>query len=321
MNRQLTPAQSTPAIRPALDLDFPDPFVLATAEGYFAFATNARGLDVQVAFSPDLATWELRGNALAHLPPWALRGFTWAPEVMAVDGGYVMYYVARHATSGLQCIGAAFSTRPEGPYRDSSVEPLISQLELGGAIDPSPFVEEDGSRYLLWKNDGNAIHKETVIWARRLSDDGRELTGETTALIRNDTDWEGNLVEAPFAYRHGGRYYLFYSAADYNASSYAVGYAVSEALLGPYRKPASPSPILATSKQLAGPGGQCVVTDGHGTPWMVYHAWRPGAVGYPRGKRRMYVSRLTFPNGTPRVTLSEGPATRAASEDATLAPA
>ena len=307
MTPELTQPRQTAFINPVIDRDFPDPFVLSTPQGYFAFATNARGRDVQVAFSIDLIYWEELGNALAYLPPWALRGFTWAPEVAAVDGGYVMYYVARHATSGLQCIGAAFATRPEGPYRDSSVEPFIAQLELGGAIDPSPFTDHDGRRYLLWKNDGNAIGMETVIWARRLSDDGRTLTGERTALIRNDSEWEGNLVEAPCVYAHDGRYYLFYSAADYNASSYAVGYAVSGALLGPYRKPENANPILASGAGLAGPGGQCIVTDAHGVSWMVYHAWRPRAVGYPKGKRRMFITRLAFRNGIPAVEPADRP--------------
>ena len=40
-------------------------------------------------------------------------------------------------------------------------------------------------RYLLWKNDGNAIGKPTYIYLQRLSADGMSLAGNAVALIRN----------------------------------------------------------------------------------------------------------------------------------------
>ena len=55
---------------------------------------------------------------------------------------------------------------------------------------------------------------------------------------------EGVLVEAPTLWKHDGKYYLFYSANAYNNPRYAMGYAVSDNLLGPYRK--APQPLLKT---------------------------------------------------------------------------
>jgi len=40
-------------------------------------------------------------------------------------------------------------------------------------------------RYLLWKNDGNAIGKPTYIYLQRLSADGMSLAGNAVPLIRN----------------------------------------------------------------------------------------------------------------------------------------
>ena len=37
---------------------------------------------------------------------------TWAPSVLPRGNTYVLYYTARHRTSGLQCIGRAVGTRP-----------------------------------------------------------------------------------------------------------------------------------------------------------------------------------------------------------------
>ena len=72
------------------------------------------------------------------------RGSTWAPSVLARDGGYVAYYTVRDTTSGHQCISAAVASSPAGPFRDDSWGPLVCQREHGGSIDPSPFVDADG---------------------------------------------------------------------------------------------------------------------------------------------------------------------------------
>ena len=63
------------------------------------------------------------------------------------------------------------------------------------------------------------------------------MTGAPAKLIKEDQPWEGNLIEAPTLFRHGSRYYLFYSANAYNTCDYAVGYAVADSVTGPYTKP------------------------------------------------------------------------------------
>ena len=52
--------------------------------------------------------------------------------------------------------------------------------------------------------------------------------------------WEGSVVEAPFLHFHRDRFYLYYSANDYYNSRYAIGYATSDKLEGPYEKPGGP---------------------------------------------------------------------------------
>jgi len=63
----------------------------------------------------------------------------------------------------------------------------------------APFVATDGTAYLYWKNDGNAVGKDTWISVQRLSADGLRLEGEPKRLLRQDLPWEGRLVEAAFA--------------------------------------------------------------------------------------------------------------------------
>lgn len=272
-------------VNPVIAEDFPDPFILRVGKLYYAYATNADGVELPLRTSRDLLTWTEPRDAMGELPSWAERGLTWAPDVMPVAGGFVLYYTVRHTASAQQVIGAAFSERPEGPFVDTLGAPFIAQHDLGGAIDAHAFVDADGTRYLYWKNDGNSCGQRTFLWVQRLSDDGLALLGEPTALLCNDQAWEGNLIEAPFVSVHGGLYYLFYSAAHYGDATYGVGYAVAPSPLGPFVK-AEGGPILRSAGEVAGPGGQGVLRDDAGHTWMYYHAWTHGLVGYDLGGAR-----------------------------------
>jgi beta-xylosidase len=295
-----TPKPAVTYTNPVYASDFPDPFVLRVGKTYYAYATNGGGATIQSLTSTDLVNWTYTGDAFGNLPPWATPGWTWAPEVAVVPGGFAMYYTARHTESQRQCIGVAFSKTPDGPYEDSSPEPLVCQLDAGGSIDASPFTDRDGSRYLYWKNDGNCCGLRTYLYVQRLSSDGLKVQGEPKALIYNTEGWEGNLIEAPTVYRRGDKYLLFFSAADYGNDTYGVGYAYGSSPMGPFTK-WTRNPVLKSAGRVAGPGHQCIVTDEAGQPWMVYHAWEAGNTGYPNGQRTLRIDRITFKDGVPSV--------------------
>ncbi len=232
---------------PVIDQDFPDPDALKVGDTYYAYATNFGSQNIQAAKSLDLVNWTAIGDALPFLPDWAAPGFTWAPEVTtSADGtSYVMYFVARDKASQKQCIGVATSDQPTGPFTSAEAQPLICQLDQGGSIDPSAFADEDGTRYVLWKNDGNCCGKDTWLYIQLASADGLTLEGQPERLIKQDQTWEGHLIEAPTLWRHDDRYYLFYSANNYAGADYAIGYAVASAPLGPYQK--VPGPFVKTT--------------------------------------------------------------------------
>lgn len=293
------PAQAT-FRNPVYPSDFPDPFLLRANGVYYAYATNAGGRDVQLARSDDLVDWQLVGNALGKIGAWAELGFTWAPAVLQVKGGWALYYTARDTASGRQCVGAAFAARPEGPFVDGSDKPFVCQLDLGGTIDAFAYLDRDGQRYLYYKNDGNCCGTATYLWAQRLSPDGRELLGQPEGLVFNDQPWEGNVIENPSVQRWNDTYYLMYSAGPWDTEYYAIGYATGPRPLGPFKK--ATEPFLRATGDIAGPGGQSVVFDGAGLPWLAFHAWEAGNVGYKSGgSRSLYIGRLSFPNGVPSV--------------------
>jgi len=288
---------------PVHDANFPDPFVLDTEDGYLAYATNDATTNVPTLTSDDLVEWREGEDAMPDLAPWVTAGNTWAPEVLRREGNpdtHVLYYTATDADSGRQCIGRATSEAPEGPFTDGSREPFICQEDAGGSIDASPLRDENGDLYLYWKNDGNAVGRDTYIYAQRLSGDGLDLAGEPERLFKQDAAWEGDLVEAPFMWERDGEHYLFYSANAFYDATYAVGYATCEGPLGPCEK-APENPILETGRGAAGPGHNSIVEDDDGETWMAYHAWPPDAINTVIPGRTFRLDRLTWKDGKPVV--------------------
>src|SRR5687768_4002958 len=135
------PGRAATYWNPVVRTDFPDPFVLSEGPLLHAYATNSMGSNIQVLSSTDGADWRAHGDALPSLPAWAARGHTWAPAVLKVGTGYVLYFTARHRTAGIPCIGAATGPSPRGPFGDPAPHPVMCQPDRGGSIDPSPFVE------------------------------------------------------------------------------------------------------------------------------------------------------------------------------------
>ena len=50
-----------------------------------------------------------------------------------------------------------------GPFTSSAAQPLICPVSAGGAIDPASFVDSNGTRYVMFKNNGNAVGVADVL--------------------------------------------------------------------------------------------------------------------------------------------------------------
>ncbi len=287
---------------PAYGDDFPDPYVERIGDAYYAYGTQAAGMNLPVLRSDDLVAWELMGDALPTMHAWASPGRTWSPAILACGGRFVLYHAVREPVSDRQCIAAAVAATPHGPFVDGTGGPFVFQRERGGSIDPSIFVDADvdGRTYLLWKSDDNAIGGPPSLWGQELSGDGLGLVGRPTELLRHDRAWERPLVEAPAMVRAGDWYYLFYSANWWESERYGIGYAVASSVLGPFAKVTRHGPWMVSGPDAAGPGGQEFFLDGAGALWMAYHAWTPGRAGYERGgSRALRLTHVAFVDGRP----------------------
>lgn len=301
----LVAATAITPITPAIARDFPDPAVLVSDDGYFAYSTASMydhrlwHVPVQRADDPT-GDWTVVGDAMPDDPGWALHsaGGTvdiTAPEVTTTGRGYLLYYVARSAAANAQCVGTALAPVPTGPFRPTPA-PLVCQTDYVDSIDPQSFTDLDGHRYLLYASG----QTRTTIWLQPVSPDGLALAGPRHALISADRPDEHNIVEAPALVRRGSEYVLFYSGDTFNSGAYFTNYAIAPALSGPYAKHDGQ---FLNRDVLGGrwpdPGGQTVVP---GDPdYLVFHASTGPHV------RAMFAAGLTWgPDGRPTLDLAHG---------------
>jgi Glycosyl hydrolases family 43 len=285
--------------------DFPDPDVIAVGSVYWAYATGSQGRNIQVLSTSDLAKGATPGDALPTLPSWAVAGMTWAPGVVELPSGFVMYYTVHDGSSGRQCVSVATSATPGGPFKDSSSAPFECQLADGGSIDPSPFVAPDGRLYLVWKSDDNGIGGTPKIWAQRLSPNGLSLLGSPSQLLTQDAPWQTPVIEGPAMMALDGRYFLFYGANLWNTVNSGVGYAVCSSPVGPCTDVSLGHAWLGTHGGIVGPAAPAPFWSVDGAPLFAYHAWT-GPVTYTAGGvRSLWIGVLVFTPGY-RATSRDG---------------
>lgn len=295
---RITALQGVLEGEPITDGGYADPFALALGDSVYVYATNTKQANIPVLRIESASRGEYLGDALPTLPSWSEEGYVWAPAVLALpDGTYVLYYATRDTASGRMCVSRATGDSPAGPFTDDSSKAFVCPLDKGGAIDPSVYVDDDGTAYLLWKDDGDCCDLPTSIWIAPLSGDGTALTGDPVKLLDATQRWEGGVIEAPSMIKAGDFYLLFYSANAWSTADYAVGYAVCESLQGPCEKPRH-SPWLRSTAHAKGPGGEEFFAEPDGV-WMVYHGWVPGQVGPWEGQRRLYLDFVELRDGAP----------------------
>ncbi|RCK68769.1 glycoside hydrolase [Desertihabitans brevis] len=305
------PTTGTQAPQLVIDSDFPDPDVIEVDGTYHAYSTSSPGKgQVPHATAPDVrGPWTVQSDVFVGKETWpdwirTTHGF-WAPDVSErPDGTFLMYFTARNDDNGRMCLGAATADDPAGPFVPQD-DPLVCNPEEGGNIDASSFVDTDGTHYLLYKNDGNAIGQPSILWLQRTDAAGTTLLGERRELLRNDQPADQGVIEAPVLVKRPSHYVLFFSAGVYTGGGYYTGYATAPSLDGPWTR--APEPLMTTDSlggAVDGPGGQDVLDD-----TIVFHGHLPA------GGRGMYTADLGWDADHPVV---RGSTVRVEAEDATL---
>lgn len=275
--------------------NFPDPSIILYDNTYYVFGTNnGAGQNIPVTSNSDFSNaggWTAPVDAFPSdgvpaFSNWAVSGTTWAPDVSQLtdgDGSFVMYYAAAlQSNQNVHCLGVARSLNQiEGPYNDSSTSPWICPESEGGAIDANGFLDNDGTRYVVWKIDGpasanggycnspsNPTSYKTSLMLTQTANDGYTQIGDATVLYDNAGQSDSFNIEAPVLVNNDGTYFLFFTSGCYNNDGYTLNYVTSTSgVRGPYGN----RQVLLDSSDfgLHGPGSNDVTPTGGN---MVFHS-------------------------------------------------
>ena len=211
-----------------------DPSVITVGDEYYLYVTNADGISdcsyIQAYKTKNLTDWEWIGRVFVpDRDAWAVSSL-WAPEVIEKDGKFYMYYSGYDTNTSRMGIGLAVSDSPSGPFKefegtladgtviDKTVSPftaaLISYDENFKVIDPSPFIDDNGRVYLYVSQD--QVRGQSSVYGMELENDMASIKVDTITgpLVKPSLDWENPTAsskwnEAPFMYKHDGKYYLW----------------------------------------------------------------------------------------------------------------
>ena len=289
---------------PVLRRDCPDPTILDDRKnsGYYylystqsqkdggAFASRDASADnpediinLPTYRSENLVDWEFVGDGFAEgRPEWVRNTRIWAPDINRSEGGYLLYYaLGAWAQIFREGSGAAVADRPEGPFRDLGEVVSFKSTGVTNSIDPALFVDDDGRKYLFWGSLGPG----SGIWVIEL--DGQGLKPAEGAKKKR---LSASNMEAAYAYKRDGWYYLFASKGScckHEESSYRLVVARSRNIFGPYKGPDGQRMTAGGFDNVimdASPDGEFIgtghctqiVTDGAGQQWMAYHSYWKG---------------------------------------------
>ena len=326
-----TPIGVAPGVysNPVLDTDFPDPAVIRAPDGfYYAYATqterDGKWVNIQLARSADLVTWQHLGDALPAKPGWAAKTQDfWAPHVARHDDTYYMYYSAKPDAAltddkrGL-CLGVATAGGPLGPFVD-----MGKPLQCGDGfvnIDPMSFDDPaTGRRLLYWGSGFGPIKVQELAPDRTNFASGSRPIDLVPVIRSEDPAQYQRLVEGAWVTRRGGYYYLFYSGDNCCGPNahYAVMVARSRNATGPFETLAqdgAPTSVILERRGIwVAPGHNSVIEDEAGRHWMMYHAVdsrrpRSKPENDINSRRVMLMDRIIWRGGWPRIE-GNGPST------------
>jgi beta-xylosidase len=187
-------------------------FLYPTTDGHRDWA----GTTFSAFSSADLIEWHDHGVVLdlANDLSWA-NSQAWAPAIARKDSKYFLYFTAESN------IGVAVGDAPTGPFVDLG-RPLVADGDFSGrAIDPSVFIDDDGTPFLLW---GNTEAHVVQLSPDMVSFDPSDVVTWTPTDFR----------EAAWVHKRHDVYYLSWSVDDTRDENYRVLYATGDSPYGPW---------------------------------------------------------------------------------------
>ena len=196
----------------------------------------------------------------------------WAPEIHFFSNNWYLYYSLGYPDHPNHRVYVARSqtTSATGPY-------TILGILFNGYwnIDGSVFASTNGQLYFIFS--GSPSGSQQNIYIAPMSNP-YTLSGAPVMISAPTLAWEtvGSppaVNEGPFGFVHNGRVFIDYSASGCWTDDYCLGLLT---LTGNNPLDAASwtksGPVFSQQPTAYGPGHNCVVEDGNGQWWNVYHA-------------------------------------------------
>ena len=296
---------------PVLPGFHPDPAVVRVGEDFY-LVTSTFGWfpGLPVYHSRDLVNWRLIGHAIDRPGMVDFTGMglvtdaLYAPAIEHHAGKFYLFNTC------VRCRGNFYvtATDPAGPWSD----PVW--VDVGG-IDPSLFVDDDGSTWLLNNDEprgGSRYNGHRAIWIQRIELETGAMVGPRTQLVDGGVNPADNPIwpEGPHIYKVDGWYYLN-AAEGGTAEGHAQTIYRSRSVTGPY-EPGPINPTL-TQRDLPRDRPDRVEATGHadlielpdGSWWATFLATRPFSGQSTLLGRETWLLPVTWRDGWP-VILDQG---------------
>ncbi len=203
----------------------------------------------------------------------------WAPEIVQMDGAWVIYFAAGDAEDVWRIRMYALINKSSDPTTGTWEE--LGQVKTAResfSLDATSFVHK-GQRYYLWaQRDAEETVNSAIYIAKQLSP--TKIGPVETKITMPTLDWEiqgFKVNEGPAVIVRNGKVFVSYSASATD-HRYAMGLLWADEnadLLDPKSWHKSPKPVFWTNEKLNryGPGhNSFIVAEDGKTDVLVYHA-------------------------------------------------
>ncbi|WP_425398735.1 arabinan endo-1,5-alpha-L-arabinosidase [Aeoliella sp.] len=216
-----------------------DPSSIVEHDGRYYLFFTGRGISSRS--STDLRDWRTDSRVFerSETPQWiyehvpGFRGHYWAPDLIELNGKYLLYYSASRFGKQTSAIGLAVNETldPQDPnyaWRDAGMVVSSSEGAPYNAIDPSVLLDSDGRLWMVFGSYWNGIYLV-------------ELDAKTGGALQDAAEpvqlAYAESIEAATLVRRGEYYYLFVNHGTCCRgveSTYRILVGRSEDIQGPY---------------------------------------------------------------------------------------
>ena len=233
-------------------------------DGFFHLV-QSDGCNIRLTRSSTLAGLATAGNNVIYA---AGCSNVWAPEIHWISNRWYIYYSVDTGAAGAERVHViqSIGSNVYGPYTDRGV-----LLPGYWNIDGSVFTATNGLLYFIFSGSPSGTQN---LYIAPMSDP-YTLSGAPVMISAPTLAWERNGIvnEGPYGFVRNGRTFIVYSASGCWTDDYCLGLLT---LTG--TNPLDPAawtksgPVFTKQPSAYGPGHNCVVQDGSGQWWNLYHA-------------------------------------------------